>query len=329
MMVYESTNFSFKNSGTYWLETLPEQGKNGELTPCLLDDEGNKLDGTATDLLSGISGSRYVMAVSPGVRNNDDGSFSISITDLNNNGCRFRISEQAEKKSLGAYGPVVLKSPLKECRATMSFEFYKSSNVEEFEISEANILGMGSNDEYVKLYPVIRQVKVSDPKASYSIEIVESSPSADKTDSDGNKLVCASSPLAIVPAIYAPKQVAAGIQKISESYLLEGSYLFLKCKLTYSGHDPINVELPLTMEWPEILPQNNYTYQVLVSSNYINLSVHIFGDSNDWEPGGTAGGEIGGQEDKITIDLGRWEIVKDENGNGWELIDIDNQVIGS
>jgi len=93
------------------------------------------------------------------------------------------------------------------------------------------------------------------------------------------------------------------------------------------------VVLPLTAKAKDcaILPQRNYIYRVVVKSNYISLSVDVFdapdGNPNDWEnirPGENEG-TIGGEAD--TIHLGTWEIV--QNGDdGWELLEIDEQIIG-
>lgn len=341
VMAYNPTTFAFARTGTYLLESLPGEGEVAELKPCALNADGS-LDetGEVTDVFTGQNTTYSFVFVSPGVKNNDDGSFDIDMEQLKTTGCRFVASELPENKQLGPYGRIVMKNKLKECRARIGFDFYKSNaaGVGDFQIEDLRISSAGNCTETVQFYPAKRQVKVDDLTSTITIELT---PSTEKPeDENGNSLHFTTEEAnmaVIVPAIYAPRSKAAEILQTAETNLLKSEYLLMQCKLIQGekGHErEMPVVLPLTVKAKDcaILPQRNYIYRVVVKSNYISLSVDVYdapdGNPNDWEnirPGEDEG-TIGGDAD--TIYLGTWEIVQDTDGNGWELQEVDEQVIG-
>ncbi|UVR25565.1 hypothetical protein NXY22_19470 [Parabacteroides distasonis] len=337
VMAYNTTTFGLARTGTYLLESPPDEGEVAELKPCALDADGN-LDATdeVTDVFTGQNTTYSFVFVSPGVKNNDDGSFDIDMARLKTTGCRFVASELPESKQLGPYGLVKMNNKMKECRARIGFDFYKSNaaGVGDFQIEDLRISSAGDGMETVKFYPAKRQVQVNDLTSTIPIELT---PSTEKPeDENGNSLHFTTEEenmAAIVPAIYAPRSKTAEILKTEETNLLESEYLLMQCKLV-QGMREMPVVLPLTVKAKDcaILPQRNYIYRVVVKSNYISLSVDVYdalgGNPNDWEnirPGEDEG-TIGGEAD--TIHLGTWEIVQDTDGNGWELQEADEQIIG-
>lgn len=343
IMAYDPQTLILEKTDTYWLKSLPAEGGFAELTPCVLDDEGNYTEDKQEDNFSGTTKKLSLVFVSPGVKNNDDGSFDIDLGILNSeNKCRFVASEYPESKQLGPYGRITMTHPMKECRSRIGFEFYKSKDggVADFDIDDLRIAGAGGDKEVVRFFPGKRQVRVNGAgdgtENSLGIALVSDD---SKTDANGNSLRFATPEdgmASIVSAIYAPPAVTAEVlekasgTKVQQENLEKGTYLLMRCELTQDGRDPVNVELPLTTDkWTEILPQRNYVYRVVVSSNYITLSVDIFGDdTNDWEEGIPGGGDdtVGGPADRIRI--GTWEIVQDPYGNGWVLEELGEQVIG-
>lgn len=345
IMAYDPLTLALEKTGTYRLESLPEEGGVAELTPCVLDNNGNYTGGTPEDNFSGTTKKLSLVFVSPGVKNNDDGSFDVDLGILNSeNKCKFVASEYPESKNLGPYGRITMTHPMKECRSRIGFEFYKlkGDGVKEFKIDKLRIAGAGGDKETVRFFPGKRQVRVNGAGEGTENSLdIALDPVADdsQTDANGNPLRYATPEdklASIVSAIYAPPAVTAEVlekasgTKVQQENLEKGTYLLMRCEMTQDGREPVAVELPLTAgEWPEILPQRNYVYRVVVSSNYITLSVDIFGDdTNDWEPGITGGGDdtVGGPADRIQI--GTWEIVQDQNGNGWELEKLEDQIIG-
>lgn len=337
VMAYTPTTFAFARTGTYLLESLPGEGEVAELKPCALNADGS-LDetGEVTDVFSGQNTTYSFVTVSPGVKNNDDGSFDIDMAQLKTTGCRFVASELPESKRLGPYGLVKMNNKMKECRARIGFDFYKSkaAGVGDFQIEDLSISSAGNGKETVKFYPAKRQVKIDDLTATIPIELSNPTEEDKKEKGDSLHLTTTLTDMAaIVPAIYAPRSKAAEILKTAATNLLESEYLLMQCKLV-QGVREMPVVLPLTVKAKDcaILPQRNYIYRVVVKSNYISLSVDVYeasdGNPNDWEnirPGEDEG-TIGGEAD--TIYLGTWEIVQDPGGNGWELRVPDDQVIG-
>lgn len=336
VMAYNTTTFGLARTGTYLLESPPDEGEVAELKPCALDADGN-LDATdeVTDVFTGQNTTYSFVFVSPGVKNNDDGSFNIDMAQLKTTGGRFIASELPENKQLGPYGRIVMTKKLKECRARIGFDFYKSKTggVGDFRIEDLTISSAGEATETVKFYPAKRQVQVNDLTSTIAINL--SAPTTDDQKEKGDSLhmtTALTDMAAIVPAIYAPRNKTAEILKTAETNLLESEYLLMQCKLV-QGMREMPVVLPLTVKAKDcaILPQRNYIYRVVVKSNYISLSVDVYdalgGNPNDWEnirPGEDEG-TIGGEAD--TIHLGIWEIV--QNGDdGWELLEIDEQIIG-
>ncbi len=322
IMAYSTGNFQFVKTGTYWLKELPPEGDVAELTPCLLNDEGDHIGDTDKGELDGLASTYNMVFVSPGVRNNDDGSFSICLeTD------RFVASEIPEAKNLGAYGRVTMNHPMKEYRALIGLNFYKlaSDAVDRFEITDLRIGGAGNADEKVKLFPASRQV-VASSDGVIPVTLTDES-AGNIADSKGNPLLFSTKEAdmaAVVPAVYAPRSVVAEIIKTaSPNSLPESDYLVLKCTLRQGGRQGIPVELPLTAEMPQIMPQNKYMYHIVVSSNYISLSVTVYDDSlNNWEAGGSDDCIIGAPD---TV-LGTWKIVG--TGDDWELQPLPEQIIG-
>ena len=128
----ENTNqFLFVRTGTYYLKEAVPDGGFAELTACRLDDDGTNPVSDATAGLNGLSGTYYLIFVSPGVKNNPDGSFSVNPrTD------KFVASKLPESKVIGPYGRVSMTTPMMEYRAMVGIDFYKANNpsVDAFEI---------------------------------------------------------------------------------------------------------------------------------------------------------------------------------------------------
>lgn len=331
IMAYNPSNLAFVKAGTYMLASLPAEGGVAELTPCALDDDGNVVEGGEPAMFDGTVGTYSLVFVSPGIKGNDDGSFDIDLTELGSaEGCGFVMSELPESKFIGHYGRIVMAHPMKQCRARIGIDFYKARGVADFEVTDLRITGAGTTGAPVRFFPAKRQVRVN-PDNGIAVKLTKET--AGQVDGKGNALrftTAESDRQVIVPAIYAPREVVKELLKISSSSVLEeGSYIVMHCSLTQQGRDPVTVTLPLTMEWPEVSPQKNYIYRVVVSDNYINLAVDVYGDeSNDWEERNPVegGGTIGGPGQ--TIELGSWEIVSSADGNGWELKNLEGQTIG-
>lgn len=332
---YNPSTFALEKTGTYYLKNQNDS----ELTPYTLDNDGNMIDGESNDGMqfSGTNQKLLIVAVSPANDYNDDGSLSIFPENNGNTEIgtsKLHASELPELKQLGPYGTINLTQKLKECKALIGFKFYKkkTESVQDFEIEDLRLVNAGDGHN-IKFFPARRQIELDQTQQTSAININLSSSETTESDAEGNTLcyLTADDNMArIVPAIYAPPNEVAEVLKITSSLNLvpNSNYLVMRCKLKQSSRET-NIELPLTISDHEILPQRKYIYKIVVCSNIINLSVDVFGENtNDWEevnPGETS---IGGDNDDIkTIPIGTWEIVKTDNGNGWELNELGEQTI--
>lgn len=72
-----SNRFKFVKTGTYYLKNATDE----ELTACRLNDDGGDPTDDSDAGLNGADGNFLLVFVSPGVINNDDGSFSFVPTE--------------------------------------------------------------------------------------------------------------------------------------------------------------------------------------------------------------------------------------------------------
>ncbi len=321
-----TVKYQLRYTGTYYLKNADDD----ELTACSVDDNGAYIGDDETAGMNGASGNLLLVAVSPGVKHETNGSFLFTPTTET-----FRTTFP-KNKSLGGYGSVKVDA-LKDCRATVGFKFYKNRNAQfnTLAISDLQLSGAGAYGEEVTLYPASRQVAVSNEVIDFELNDVQS---AGESDADGNPLYYTATratnaaqeqeKVYVAAAIYAPLTETAAY--MNETYTNQmykgGDYLYMTCKLTQDSRSDIPIRLPLTVDMPELEAQHHYTFKILISSDYITAFVEVFdkASSHDWELGGDEESEI--TTPNYTVKLGTWKIVG--NGNDWELVEIDNPSIG-
>ena len=317
--------YKFQRTGTYYLKTLEvPEGEEVELTACSLSDDGTNPQDNETSGLNGSYGNFYLVFVSPGVKHNEDGSFSFAPTKG-----KF-LASFPEQKSLGGYGRHVMKNPLQDQRAKVGFKFYKWNNVsvEDFTIDELGLTGAGADGESVKLYPASRQV-IAGKEAGMDITLDRKENEQEKneagdilryTTNDENFVFIAS-------AIYAPLDEVAEQLGVTyyKDHLVESDYLYMTCKLSQGSRKNIPIRMPLTGKFPELEPQHTYVFNITVKSSYLSATVDVFSqDNNDWQEGGNESGTISNPD--YTVKLGTWEIVGTDDD--WQLVKIEEQTIG-
>lgn len=321
-----TVKYQLRYTGTYYLKNANDK----ELTDCKVDDNGTYIEDDETAGMNGASGNLLLVAVSPGVKHETNGSFRFIPTTS-----AFK-STFPKNKSLGGYGRVKVDA-LKDCRATVAFKFYKNRNAQfnDLQITDLQLSGAGAYGEAVTLYPASRQVAVSDESIDFELKDVRN---GGEQDSDGNPLyytatratnaVQEQERVYVAAAIYAPlTETAAYMKETFTNHMYKGGdYLYLTCKLTQDSRKDIPIRLPLMVDTPELEAQHHYTFKILISSDYITAFVEVFDKANDhdWEHGGDEEGEI--TTPTYTVTLGEWQIVG--SGDDWELVEIDNPSIG-
>lgn len=321
-----TVKYQLRYTGTYYLKNANDK----ELTACSVNDSGAYTEDDETAGMNGASGNLLLVAVSPGVKHETNGSFLFTPTTS-----AFK-SSFPKNKSLGGYGSVKVDA-LKDCRATVGFKFYKNRNAQfnTLAISDLQLSGAGAYGEKVTLYPASRQVAVSNEAIGFELNDVQDT---GESDADGNRLYYTATratnaaqeqeKVYVAAAIYAPLTETAAY--MNETYTnqmyKDGDYLYMTCKLTQDSRRDIPIRLPLTVDMPELEAQHHYTFKILISSDYITAFVEVFDKANghDWEHGGDEESEI--TTPNYTVKLGTWKIVG--NGNDWELEEIDNPSIG-
>lgn len=320
---YGST-YSKYAEGTFILQNATDT----ELTPCALDDNGNLLtDGTIANTINRFEATFRLFVVSPGVKDNSDGSFNFTLGDET----QLYGLEEPESRSLGGYGKISFNKKLKDFKAKIGFRFYKSKNetVDDFTIENVNITGAGTLGETVILHPARRQVVVN-PNSKYPVTC-SFKKGSNITDKEGNPLYyeTAEEDMAtIIPGIYAPKDKVAEILGISTSLLRDSYPLTMLCQLKQGNRDHISIQINLTSSSPHIKPQNIYIYNIIVSSNFLHISVDVYEDEetpDKWDAVSNETVEISAPK---TINLGSWKIVDGGNDDEWQTESLEEQNIG-
>ncbi|MDO4164763.1 MAG: hypothetical protein Q4D56_10335, partial [Bacteroides sp.] len=314
-----SSNAQYKlaTTGTYYLKNATDT----ELTACSLDDEGGTPIDDPTMGLNGTYGTYYLVFVSPGVKNNDDGSFNVVPTRNS------FYATDPESETLGEYEVHTMSGSLLDRRAKVGFNFYKlnSESVQAFEINDLEIIGSGADGETVKLYPGTKQVIASEDGLGLTL-----TEATDKTTTnDAGNYLYYSTPeenqVYVAAAIYGIRdEVATALGATYTNNIQESDYLYMSCTMTQGERENISIRMALTSTYPELLPQHTYIFNITVSSNYIDATIDVYDESsNEWQNGGSNDTSIA--IPKETIDIGTWEIVG--TGNDWKAIEIDRQVI--
>lgn len=317
---YATNTYELKSTGTYFLNNINDN----ELTSCSLDDDGNKIDGESYDIIERVNVVRDLFIISPGLKVKGDGSFNIEL------GKKFYAPEDLERLSLQGYGVKKLSSKLKEYKSLVGFRFLKSKegNVEDFSISDVKIVGAGKPGEEVTLFPMFKQV-LTDQESSYPITC-DNVKNENREDDDGN-LICYETKVenmaAIMPGIYAVKEEVANLLIVNANKLKDTNYIVMWCKMSQGDREDLSIHINISAAAPVYKPQSKYIYNVIVSSNYLNVKLDVYKNGlevGDWQHGSIDGVEI---SEPLTVDCGTWSIVKGDNGNDWQLISLEEQVI--
>ena len=301
VLMFDEDARGYLGSGSYYIKAGTD-----ELVACRLDTDGSN---PQEDPDMGIKEVRYeqvnLVLVSPGVEGYGDGSFDY-YPDSDRN---FYVTAP-ELKTIGGYGKVRLGNPLYEPRVSLSFEFYKKPEVDDFSVNanQLKVIGVQGKDAPVRIYPALRQVSYTPVERAVGLTY-----DPDHTVTPGVKnyerfyYTANQDTLSIAAGIYAPKQDAVEyLGVIKTDNVLDGNYLYLFCTVNQAGRN-IDIQMPLNDRFIELLPQNRYVYKVLIESDYITLLLDVYNGSGHggWESGGENSETVGGLSE--TIEIGTWK----------------------
>lgn len=328
ILTYDSSR-KFKDDATGTYIGVPGQ----VMTPHVLDADGVKVD-TATieenkaAAISGVSDSRYVVCVSPGKKNNEDGSIDIYA----NLGGPIYISDPEKQITLGS----MVKhdfGKIKDRRARINFKIAidpANTGVNSINVSQIALMGVGGIG-----YDGVRRPSVYYPMTRQVQQTMNSHVTGMKDSYEkGIQGKCFESIVkSYVPsAIYAPKDIVRQKLKLSsntDAYLIDSNYLYAVFDLTQDNNDPVRIIQVLTDNVNELEPMCEYTFTFLIKSKHYSLTLdkQDYGDSGrEWIVNEYAPQSIGSSGTDVSIDLGTWPIGGD-SGQEWEEHNPGNQRI--
>ena len=325
IMLYQPGIRNYRHSGVYRYST----NKN-YLEAVNIDGSGNIIADPLKGI-NGIVGTYGMIAVSPGVEmvTFDEGTERPSAAiiacpnhqDSNGNDDGAIWATQWEQQLLGEYDIIRMNNPQEEIRSKIRFEIRKDPNIEG-DITNIQLkvkgAGTGKTDEQLYYYPQLRQCAVPP-----GVEDVMNISVSAATDTDGSSYYKSESKY-ILSGIYAPKEVATKIlgTTLDNLNVLDKSYLTLSMDFQ-QGTRPVSAGMMLNAdaELAELKPQTEYVYKVLVASTYINITLDIYNQSNNWNnPTDNGMVDIGGAD--RTINIGTFTINdwKDPSNNNEQEI---------
>ncbi len=308
---YGTNIYKFIDSDTFYWKNESDE----ELTPCVLDNDGNFVQDKNIINLNASARSVIVM-VSPGKENGEMGSYSFIPMSQS------LYMTNPQSVMIGNYGLITFNTALIDRRIKLKVNFYKDAgvDVDDFIITDLTVVGGGNLTSGVTYYPATRQTLPLDPAAGLSFSLTEAT--AGEKDESGNELLFYSDgENMLASGFYAPRTTVASSLGCSD-YVANvkegGDYLYLTCKMIQRSQQA-DLRIALTSDtYPELLPQNYYEVNVIVRSNYINVNMDVYNIDNDWEQTGSGDNFIQ-EPDKIYLD--------DIKINGWTSVDPGNQEI--
>lgn len=321
-LAYKPGILTYHNSGMYRYTT-----GSSDLT-AYEDNNGNPLKG-----LNGIVGTYGIVTVSPGnpvkIFNETSERPSMAIItcpnhqDSNGNDDGAVWATPYEQITLGEYATLQISNPQEEIRSKIRFEIRKDPNIEG-DITNIQLkvkgAGTGKTDERLYYYPQLRQCAVP-PGVE---DVMEFNVNA-ATDTDGSTYHT-SEPKYILSGIYAPKEVATTIlgTTLENPNVLDKSYLTLSMDFQ-QGTRSVSAGMMLNADAEGILaelkPQTEYVYKVLVASTYINITLDIYNQTNNWNnPTDNGMVDIGGADKTINIGTFTINDWKDPSNNNEQEI---------
>ncbi|MDR2131470.1 MAG: hypothetical protein LBP56_09985 [Odoribacteraceae bacterium] len=321
--------YGLVKSGTYYFAAAGDKA----LTNCKVDVNGERIAGEpdpVTESLNGLSGSHFLVCVSPGLPHKIDGDKNDGFACTPSLAAKpFLVANQGARL-LGGYG-ILSMSNLVDYRSRVGFRFYRKKdvpdepNVQSFTVEQVQLVGAGADGEAVTLYPATRQVvATSTPRAVTMTATPVTDPPA--VDPDGNPqcyFTASENLLYIASAKYAPKEVVRGsLGNTPSIHLKESGYLYMACTLNQGGR-VINIRLPLTNTRYDLLPLTTYYFNITVMSNYITATMSIINGSttSGWrEHGDEEENIIDGSPDIDFVPIGTWQVVGEDDT--WKEVDL-------
>lgn len=243
----QDNQYDYVASGTYSLQGKMLDGY-PYLTASKLDDDGDIIQTSDPSQALCIPYAQvgkefYVAYVSPGKKNNENGSFTAD------RAVPFYCSE-AQKIALHNYGKVEMTKELVDRRAKFGFRIYKDKEDKTIEIKDLEIIGTGNT-----YWPATKLVStdVSVPVTLY--------PAQESLDTLVYVCNTFDQMEFVLSGIYSPQ---------------------IRFKLSVNGGGFMEMSVPLQGKIEEILPLTTYIFNITVSETYLRTILEVT-PLNSWE----------------------------------------------
>lgn len=319
-LIFYGNSRKYYGCGTYRTD-----GTSGAtLQPCRLNDDGTIQEASEEDhanaYIQPSAGSYQVVCVSPGVKCESDGGIG-----LLSNSERIKMTE-SEAMTIYGYGHHAIKNLLKEPRSRIILKFLKDSRLQDTDvsISDVRLYGAGNGADTVKFYPATKQL-VTDRHKYIDVPLKTDASAPSGVDAN-MPLYQSQEPVYVISSIYAPKEIVKSkLSGVSAPYQ-DTDYLMLTFDLKYGDHEAAPINIAVSQQYPVLKPQYEYTYEIIVQSEYISvfITIHSCGMHEwGWHPEYMDDQTVGGDPDTVTVEAGRWKL----SGGGWEEENLPNQTI--
>lgn len=308
---YNTRYFDNINTGTYF-------GYPGELMiPTVLDDYGysKTFERDERGILDGVSGNRWIVCISPGKKNNSDGSIDFNLSSPTD-----RIYYSIKSDAVGQfkiYELPALTDHRSRLRFNISIDPSMTEKISSIEVSNFELIGIGAKDEPVHLYPAQRQIAT--PKSKRSVVLDSTTPEDAPFTAYTN-----SEPVYIASAIYAPKSIALkkiGVSEANSNYILSSDYLQASFMLSQNGGHSTKVSFVLNKDFPELEPLHEYKFNFSVKSSYIDLTLDIYSyEGKIWHDVDITDNKAIGDIDEVGTHQGTWAV------GSWEYHELNDNL---
>ena len=348
VMLYNTLNgnslFTYYGTGFYQYRDDHDDSTVDYLHAAKLDASGNYQYDDPEAGLNRVSGSWPfdIAFISPGIKPNSDGSVTFYPNAGDEEGRL--MGAGVIRRELGNYTIIKTDSLLFDRRCKIKYRVFLGRELRDnsLKVNSVTLEGAGAcePDTPVKYFPQTRQ-SVADTSIYKSVYSEEFSDGG-VIHRDGGKTL--ENPLNpeliglpycelmnafyIGSGIYAPlSQTAKALNTIvSEDMYLQGlNFLRLTLNIDQGSRTGIKQTLIVNNTFPELSPQHEYIFNVIVSSTYIRVVLDVYdADNNLWQ---LTSGEL--DKEQIgsypwSMPLGTWHIT--DTTNEWEEVDQETQI---
>lgn len=305
LLTYNANTFAFDviKTGTY-------SGIPGEImTPTKLNDDGTiDLEASPEEheamSLQGVAAVRWVTCISPGLIHNADGSVSFCPSHPQQG----MLLSSTERFTVGAL-KIFQLPPMKDLRSRLYFNISidpsAKEEIRQIAVRDFIVTGVGAEDEKVGILPKQRQINMPQRPRNIALENVDGSGTEWRT----------SQPVYVASAIYAPRDVAMSILKLSEANsgnLRQSDYLQATFFLSQNGQNAVKMSVTLNTNIPELLPMYEYAFNFNVKSTTVDLNLEVYSYDNTpahaWCDNDLPDQEIGDVFPVLSFHVGSWPI---------------------